>query len=244
MDLVTVTINHKGKTLPFTAVRSENQIAILKRIFDNICYPRLDFIAGEVSTVIDAGANIGSAALYLAFSYPMARILAYEPVKRTFDILARNAALEARIVPIHAGLSDAAGEATIHFGGLGGETSSLFAGFETFPVTETVTLRRAADEFAAAVGEAPGWVVLKLDTEGMELPILKDLLPQLERVAAVYLEYHSEADRVAIERLLTDHGFALFAGAANQPHRGELTYVRGRLISERSNWDRYAIQRT
>jgi hypothetical protein len=66
--------------------------------------------------------------------------------------------------------------------------------------------------------------ILKLDTEGCEVPILRSLASRLPRTGIIYVEFHSERDRMEIDRLvLPTH--ALFQGRIMKPYRGELCYV-------------------
>ena len=66
--------------------------------------------------------------------------------------------------------------------------------------------------------------VLKVDTEGCELPILRSIAELLPSIPVIYVEYHSEDDRREIDRMLGDT-HVVVAGHVFQIHRGELTYV-------------------
>jgi hypothetical protein len=46
--------------------------------------------------------------------------------------------------------------------------------------------------------------VLKIDTEGCEMPILKEMGEVLSSIKIIHLEFHSEDDRREIDRLLGD----------------------------------------
>ena len=119
-------------------------------------------------------------------------------------------------------------------------TSSLFPGGEALQIpAETVQLRRIStllDELR--IGRI---ALLKADTEGAELPILNDLLPRMNQIDAIYLEYHSEDDRLAIDQLLAPH-FILFRSRASIAHRGICGYLARRVISSRTHWDQIAIK--
>jgi hypothetical protein len=66
--------------------------------------------------------------------------------------------------------------------------------------------------------------VLKVDTEGCELAILRSIAALLPSIPVIYLEYHSDDDRREIDRMLGDT-HVVVAGHVFQIHRGELTYV-------------------
>ena len=77
--------------------------------------------------------------------------------------------------------------------------------------------------------------ILKVDTEGCEMPILRSLAGLLPRVGVVYVEYHDDDARLDIDRLLgATH--LLCQGRVLAPHRGEFCYVaRTRLPSTLRN---------
>lgn len=56
------------------------------------------------STIVDAGANIGLTALYLANKFPQAAIVSLEPDTDNFKLLKENTALYKNIIPIKCGL--------------------------------------------------------------------------------------------------------------------------------------------
>ena len=84
--------------------------------------------------------------------------------------------------------------------------------------------------------------LLKIDTEGAEIPILEDVEPFLDRVGAVFLEYHSERDRLEIDRMLSRR-FALCHASVSLVHRGALAYVAKHIIAGQTNMDRLEIAR-
>lgn len=47
----------------------------------------------------------------------------------------------------------------------------------------------------------------------------------------IYLEYHSESDRLEIERMLCPD-FFLYAARADEAHRGTNTYVRADVFAD------------
>src|SRR5262249_51497004 len=59
---------------------------------------------GRVKTIIDAGANIGLSAVYLARRFPDATVVAIEPEEGNFPLLQRNSAAYANIIPRRAAL--------------------------------------------------------------------------------------------------------------------------------------------
>jgi hypothetical protein len=71
--------------------------------------------------------------------------------------------------------------------------------------------------------------MLKIDTEGCEVEILKNLSPYIKDFSLIYMEYHSEPDRREIDALLAPTHSLLFSNAL-QLHRGNVTYIANNAI--------------
>ena len=63
--------------------------------------------------IVDAGANVGMASLYFAHRYPDAKIIAVEPEKSNFVMLAKNVQAYPKIIPVQAALWNWDGEISI-----------------------------------------------------------------------------------------------------------------------------------
>lgn len=204
-------------------------------------YPHISFLDAGGAAVIDIGANIGCSSVLFAAQYPGATVYALEPSTHAFAFLARNTAALGNVRPIQVGAFDKDTTAPFFLGREASLTSSLFPGGEASSVpTETVQLRRIStllDELG--IGRI---ALLKIDTEGAEVPILTDLLPRMQRIDAIYLEYHCEDDRLAIDRMLAPH-FILFQARARVAHRGTCGYVAHRLVASQTPWSDGAIRR-
>jgi len=95
----------------------------------------------------------------------------------------------------------------------------------------------AADAFAAET-DMTRPDIIKIDTEGCELPILSALSECVRATKVLYLEYHSEEDRIAIDEMLRPTHI-LYSGNVQFPHRGEFVYVRNDAFptpAERNRW--------
>ena len=75
--------------------------------------------------------------------------------------------------------------------------------------------------------------VLKIDTEGCEVPILRSLNRYLPEVKVLYVEYHSERDRRMIDEILADT-HVLWRGHVNFAYRGEFCYLKRELVPDES----------
>ena len=200
-----------------------NMASLVNRILRGGEYPMPELPGYAPRLVVDIGANIGAAALCFALRYPGAEVHCYEPSRHNLAFLRRNTAPLPRIHCHDHGLSDRDQEADLFLGVSQSMQCSVIASPETGGATERVTLRRARTALEP-LDLGAGRAVLKLDTEGCELPILSDLAPLLGGVDLIYVEYHSESDRRAIEGLLAER-FALAAARAHHPHRGLNLYL-------------------
>lgn len=100
---------------------------------------------------------------------------------------------------------------------------SFSLAFETVGESEVVNLVKVSEEITNK--EIREISILKIDTEGCEIPVLEEFL-MLENtdIGIIYNEYHSEEDRLAIDRLLSPD-FMLFYSIANSIHRGNNGYI-------------------
>jgi FkbM family methyltransferase len=185
-------------------------------------YPVVFPDAFRARTVVDIGAHVGSAALFFRHAYPEARVYCFEPNPAAFQFLARNVEGEEgiEIQQVAVGPKDA--EMRLFSGAHSSMQASLIASEESAAASTVVKVRSIGSLVADLALERIS--VLKVDTEGMELPILLALGDRLGEIDVVYLEYHSEADRLALDRLLCVH-HVLFASSASEPDRGTVTYV-------------------
>lgn len=135
--------------------------------------------------IIDGGANIGLATIYLKRLFPTSKIISFEPDPDIFKFLKNNiAAFNFTNVELHQkGLWDH--ETSLEFwseGADGGLISDLDKTRPTSNRIETISLKpylkRPVD-------------FLKLDIEGAENKVLKDIQDNLDKVEKIFVEYHS-----------------------------------------------------
>lgn len=175
-------------------------------------YPQLPVLP-EVSSVLDIGANIGASAALFAHRYPSARIVAVEPSRKPYFLLRSNSRFNPRIESFNVGLVD-----------------------ETSGARQDDVQLVAAGEFVVKASIL-GPDIIKIDTGGHELPIVNAIADSFRNARAVYVEYHSEADRLAIDRMLCGTHL-LFFGRVPSPHRGSLVYVRHDALPAKSRGSR------
>lgn len=95
-------INRADVRFPFFLRMPSSDAATFEQIFIKQEY---DFdVKRTPKTIIDAGANIGLAAIYFSSKFPEAKIIAVEPEDSNFEILKKNVAPYGNIVPLRAAL--------------------------------------------------------------------------------------------------------------------------------------------
>jgi len=169
-----------------------------------ISHPEMRFLrrtlGRTVRTVLDVGANRGDYSRFVRTLAPDAVIHAFEPNRRTFDLL-RDAASEANVQPFHAACGARPG--TLKLANLADPTGSTFASLvpevalhashatgiplgspEDVPV---VTLDEHCREHGLDRID-----LLKIDTEGFELEVLKGAAGLIadKRIGVVQLEFN------------------------------------------------------
>lgn len=132
--------------------------------------------------IIDCGANIGLGTIYLKEQYPQSEVIAFEPDEKNFSLLVKN---------IHSfGLENViarkeaiwVADTILNFSGEGTmgsriETISSSSGQKVKAVRLKDFLQRKVD-------------LLKMDIEGAEYAVLKDIASELHQVKYLFLEYH------------------------------------------------------
>ncbi len=149
--------------------------------------------AGTVTTIIDAGANIGISVVYFKWQYPHARITCFEPNPQAFAFLQKNIAQnnlhDVRAFPYALGnkngdialFTDPAVKASTS-----ASTMQPTGYSEEKSPALSVPLRRLSDFIDTPLD------LLKMDIEGAEGDVLRDLeeTKKISLVRMMILEYH------------------------------------------------------
>jgi len=170
-------------------------------------------------TIIDAGANIGTTAIYFAHRYPGAKIIAIEAEASNFAVLSRNVRPYPAIVPVHAALWSRDGEISVcepdPASRACGKWGFITHGGGSGPKVRAVTMHTLMREMRIQAID-----LAKIDIEGAEQEVFEDTR-WLNGTGCLMIELHdrfrpgcSEAVEPAMQ------GFA-------RSQRGETTfYVR------------------
>ena len=143
-------------------------------------------------TIIDAGANIGLASVFLSARYQDARILAIEPELRNFELLTTNVARYPNVTPILGALWHSSEVLEVIDSGLGNW------GFTTR--SEHDESARPGRLVNKAQGMTVDWVmrehglqhvdILKIDIEGAEKEVFSTPAAWIEHVDGLIMELH------------------------------------------------------
>jgi FkbM family methyltransferase len=224
--------------LPNTALAE----VVATEIFQGQSYPILHY-SYPVKVIVDVGANIGAAAVYFRHHFRDARIICVEPSKEAFEYLRGNALHHHAIETYNLGFSYQDTEAILYSGASDTVTSSLHLnGLSHDTKRQLVKLRNPVQFLYHGLG-VEKIDLLKLDTEGHEVPILCALAQegQLEEIGTIYLEFHNALDFLNIMGIMSsDH--RLCHGRITDPHRGELVFVHKKLIERDAGANRLEIK--
>jgi FkbM family methyltransferase len=189
-----------GKTVYFSS--ATEFVAGLKEIFiDKIYSQRLP----DHPYIIDCGANIGLSVIFMKKQYPNAEIVAFEPDEQNFKILKKNVEeggysnieLRKEAVWIE--------NTTIHFTSNGTTDSRISP--EGLGSVQVVAIR-LRDLLIRKID------FLKIDIEGAEFQVIKDIAERLEMVDNMFIEYHGSFEEnnefLAILKIISDNGFRFY----------------------------------
>ncbi|MFA4927866.1 MAG: FkbM family methyltransferase [Patulibacter sp.] len=148
-------------------------------------------LGGPYATVLDVGASRGQFALHATQRYPDARVLCFEPLRTSQDVLRRVLGSRVTIVPTAVGAEP--GTAVLHVAAADDSSSLLPIGTRQrteFPGThETGRIEvpvTPLSEFLGADLAQPA--LLKIDVQGLELEVLRGAGDALSRVDTVLVE--------------------------------------------------------
>jgi len=156
--------------------------------------------------IIDCGANIGLSVIYLKQMFPDARIIAFEPDEKNFNLLQEN--IKSFGYKNVQALKEAVWieNTTLQFAGEGSMSSRILG--EIPENTISVKAIRLKDYLDKPID------FLKIDIEGAEYQVIVDIADQLHHVNNLFLEYHgtfsqnNELNKILT--LLVDKGFSYY----------------------------------
>lgn len=191
------------------------------------------------STVIDIGANVGAASFFFLKHFPDANYYCYEPDGDNFSYLTKNLASYKNINLFNYGLYDKDCKKTLYKGNLQSLQNSIHKSLEVSDSGDEIELKEASSELTEVVDK---YTIIKIDTEGCELNILQSISSLIKKVKIIYLEFHSEEDRVEIDKLLLPT-HALWGCSMKYAHRGDVCYVNRELFETNADIQGWKIDK-
>jgi FkbM family methyltransferase len=173
--------------------------------------------AGKRPVIIDAGANIGGAALWFAHAYPEAIVVAIEPDPVTVEMLHRNVAHLPHVEVVPLALGSTAGQVEVVPGDASDATRTVRS--ETGLQVTTV-----ADLVAGVPDGVP--LIAKIDIEGFEADLFASNTGWIDDFFAIFVELHDwmlpgqRSSGTFQSAMATRDGFEVFVKGEN------LIYVR------------------
>jgi FkbM family methyltransferase len=172
---------------------------------------------GDVTTIVDAGANIGLASMFFAHKFPNARIIALEPESSNFELMSRNLNAYPNVTCLKKALWSQSGSVTVFDpgdGAWGFRTESEGAGDtmgKVIGTVECISLPDLLDEF-----DIDKLDVLKIDIEGSEKEVFDTSSEWIDRVDVIVAELHDRFKRGCSRAF-----YNATAGFARETHKGE-----------------------
>jgi FkbM family methyltransferase len=170
----------------------------------------------QVSTLIDAGANIGLTTIYLKRYFPSLSAICIEPDVNNYNALVKNVKTYSNVTVLNAALWHQKEDLSIDTSFRGGKDWSLSVTADgSGDLVQGLTVSDLIADFGLKTID-----ILKMDIEGAERFILNEQyndISFLKLTKVVAIEIHDEFDiRTSIYNLLRSNGFVLL-------NSGELT---------------------
>ena len=177
--------------------------------------------AGASPLIIDAGANVGFAALWFAKLYPQAKIFCVEPALENFKALQTNISGFENVSARNAAIGANPGFVDLNNAGLSWACETTRSEAGTVPIL-------TIDEIIASTKATP--FIVKVDIEGFEEDLFSENLAWLDDTCTVFIEPHDwmkphgRSSR-AFQRAFGQRSFGMFI-------RGEhIIYVNDRYLA-------------
>lgn len=161
-------------------------------------------------TIIDIGANIGTFSIFAALKNPGAKVIAYEPSKKTFHQFCENISLnklEENIFPKKQAIGGKNGKLKLYDSGISGQKSIYRTrGEGKYESVEVITLKDVFSKNRINVCD-----FMKIDCEGAEYDILmntpKDLFKKIRKISLEFHEIKPDQDHSHLTAFLKGVGY-------------------------------------
>jgi FkbM family methyltransferase len=200
----------------------------------------------SMAVIVDVGGNVGQFATVARHNFPDALIFSFEPLPDAGEKLRDLFATDVRFESFALALCDTDGTVPFHVTGADDSSSLLPVAarqVSEFPATRgvdtlSVTTARLDDVLAGrTLPEGP--LLLKVDTQGTELAVLRGAPKLLERATHAIIEvsfvelYEGQDDAADITTFLVEHGWGLhavydvkYSVLTGEPIQADMLFVR------------------
>jgi FkbM family methyltransferase len=223
---VTFSVGSGGRKIDLVVPDEDGIRYVANEVFRDQCYKPVPGVPPP-RAVLDIGANVGLAAAYFRLLYPDALIDCVEPDPETWKFLSLNGPRIGNCRLHQVGLYE--GDCEKQFYAATNPVLSSLSRNPSAQATARSLMLRDAGRFVSGLG-VERFDLIKIDTEGAELPIIRSLGNIVRNAATVYIEFHSREDRRAIDDLMNP-SHCLFLGEIESAHRGHFTYVANALVT-------------
>ncbi|WP_146812359.1 FkbM family methyltransferase, partial [Aneurinibacillus danicus] len=199
---------------------NDNELSILLEVLGSKIY---DFETGNNNNVvIDIGMNIGIASLYFCNRESVSKVYSFEPFSETYEVamenIRMNPQLSKKITAYNFGLGIRNAEIDVDYNpNFKGGMSIVYDNIEDYEKSnykkERAVVRRASEVIEQIIEKHSNQtIVCKIDCEGAEYEILKDLYDNniLRNINIIMLEWHRKGTTDLINMLLKSN-YKLFS---------------------------------
>lgn len=188
-------LSKKGELISFHVPGIKHPVYIRAKTSDDYTFQQI-FIneeygfsyTGVPKVILDAGANIGLAAVYFANRFPEASIICLEPENSNFDILKKNTSAYTSITGLQKGLWSKPAQLLVEVDGKDNW------GFTVKEVSEASSTSIAATSIPALMSEyqLKRIDIAKIDIEGSEFEVLSDdsSIEWIQKCNTLVIELH------------------------------------------------------
>ena len=189
-----------GKSVYFSS--ATEFVAGLKEIFiDKVYLQKLS----EHPYIIDCGANIGLSIIYMKKLYPDAEILAFEPDEQNYSLLEKNV--------------KAGGYSNVNIRKEAVWTENTMIRFSSNGTTDSRIILHGPNMEEVPAIRLKDLLIrkvdfLKIDIEGAEFAVIKDIFDKLDLVQNLFVEYHGNFSEnqqlVEMLQMISSKGFQFY----------------------------------
>lgn len=167
--------------------------------------------------ILDCGANIGMSILYFKWIYPESKIVAFEPSPSTVYFLRENIKQLSGVTLKNLGVSGKDGEVIFY-------NDKERPGLSTYKKGILKERLNSVEKIKVSTVRLSPFIemeidMLKLDIEGMELEVLREIADKLDLINNISMEYHKvEGNMLSDNISILEKAYALYCIQGNFMH--------------------------